>query len=127
MKSDEPDFDVAIEGSTIRLAHKGTGHIFEYLWFERPPHLRNAIVRPASACNVAPTHFAPVAERAALLQLNENSAARRLSRHLKSHLPIGVGVLRIALERHQSGKAARSGARWQTGSVAAASPVIANA
>ena len=72
VKSDEPDFDVAIEGSTIRLAHKGTGHIFEYLWFERPPHLRNAIVRPASACNVAPTHFAPVAERAALLQLNEN-------------------------------------------------------
>ncbi len=51
---------------------QGTGHIFEYLWFERPPHLRNAIVRPASACNVAPTHFAPVAERAALLQLNEN-------------------------------------------------------
>jgi len=72
VKTEEPDFDVAIEGSTIRLAHKITGHIFEYLWFERPPHLRNAIVRPASLCNLAPTHFAHVAERAALLQLNEN-------------------------------------------------------
>lgn len=72
VKTEEPDFDVAIEGSTIRLAHKITGHIFEYLWFERPPHLRNAIVRPGSTCDVAPTHFAHVAERAALLQLNEN-------------------------------------------------------
>ena len=72
VKSEQPDFDVAIEGSTIRLAHKVTGHIFEYLWFERPPHLRNAIVRPADACTVAATHFAHVAERAALIQLNEN-------------------------------------------------------
>jgi len=72
VKSDEPDFDVAIEGSTIRLAHKNTGHIFEYLWFERPPHLRNAIVRPATPCNIAPTQVAQVAERAALLQLNSN-------------------------------------------------------
>jgi CheY-like chemotaxis protein len=72
VKTEEPDFDVAIEGSTIRLAHKNTGHVFEYLWFDRPPHLRNAIVRPASACNVAPTQFAHVAERTALFQLTEN-------------------------------------------------------
>ena len=72
MTSDEPDCDVAIEGGTIRLAHKITGHIFEYLWFERPPHLRNAVVRPARACNVAPTQVAHVAERTALFQLNEN-------------------------------------------------------
>lgn len=70
--SEEPDFDVAIEGGTIRLAHKNTGHIFEYLWFEKPPHLRNPIVRPARECAVAATHFAHVAERTALLQLNEN-------------------------------------------------------
>ena len=68
----EPDFDVAIEGSTIRLAHKITGHIFEYLWFEKPPHLRNAVVRPARAFNIAPIQVAPVAERTALFQLNEN-------------------------------------------------------
>jgi DNA-binding NtrC family response regulator len=71
-KSDEPDFDVAIEGSTIRLAHKITGHIFEFLWFQRPPHLRNAVVRPAPACAIAPGQVAAAAEKIALVQLNEN-------------------------------------------------------
>ncbi|MFZ0526861.1 MAG: hypothetical protein WAM40_14730, partial [Xanthobacteraceae bacterium] len=69
MKGSETSFDVAIEGSTIRLAHKSSGHIFEYLWCERPPYLRNAIVRPAPACQVAPTHVAPDAAKTAMLQL----------------------------------------------------------
>jgi CheY-like chemotaxis protein len=69
MKGSEASFDVAIEGSTIRLAHKTSGHIFEYLWCERPPYLRNAVVRPAPACAVAPTRVAPAAAKAALLQL----------------------------------------------------------
>jgi len=60
---------VAIEGSTIRLAHKVSGHIFEYLWCARPPYLRNCVVRPAPACTIAPANVAPVAEQAALLQL----------------------------------------------------------
>jgi DNA-binding NtrC family response regulator len=72
LNNSEPDFDVAIEGSTIRLAHKVTGHVFEYLWFDKPPHLRNAIVRPAPACRVAPTQVAQAAEKTALFQLNEN-------------------------------------------------------
>ena len=65
----EPNFEVAIEGSTIRLAHKVSGHIFEYLWCARPPYLRNCVVRPAPACTIAPANVAPVAEQAALLQL----------------------------------------------------------
>jgi DNA-binding NtrC family response regulator len=65
----EADFDVAIEGSTIRLVHKTSGHVFEYLWSDKPPYLRNAIVRGASAGAVAPGRVAPIAERAALLQL----------------------------------------------------------
>ncbi len=69
MKGSEPSFDVAIEGSTIRLAHKSSGHIFEYLWCERPPYLRNAVVRAAPACAVAPTQVAPAAAKAAMLQL----------------------------------------------------------
>lgn len=69
VKSSEASFDVAIEGPTIRLAHKSSGHIFEYLWFERPPYLRNAVVRPASAGAVAPTQVAPAAAKAAMLQL----------------------------------------------------------
>jgi DNA-binding NtrC family response regulator len=69
LSKSESNFDVAIEGSTIRLAHKSSGHIFEYLWSQTPPYLRNAVVRRASACAVAPGHVAPVAEQAALLQL----------------------------------------------------------
>ena len=65
----EPSFDVAIEGSTIRLAHKLSGHIFEYLWFQKPPYLRNGIIHAAQACNIAPARVAPVAAQAALLQL----------------------------------------------------------
>jgi DNA-binding NtrC family response regulator len=72
VKTEQPDFDIAIEGSTIRLAHKITGHIFEYLWFARPPHLRNGVVRPASASAITPTQVAPVAEKTALVQLNES-------------------------------------------------------
>ena len=69
LENSEPNFDVAIEGSTIRLAHKISGHIFEYLWNARPPHLRNGVVRPAPACDIAPTQVAPVAKKAALWQL----------------------------------------------------------
>jgi DNA-binding NtrC family response regulator len=69
VNASEPDFDVAIEGSTIRLAHKNSGHVFEYLWSHTPPYLRNAVVRCASACTIAPGRVAPVAQQAALLQL----------------------------------------------------------
>jgi DNA-binding NtrC family response regulator len=69
LHASEPNFDVAIEGSTIRVAHKSTGHVFEYLWSHTPPYLRNAVVRCASACNVAPSRVASVAEQTALLQL----------------------------------------------------------
>jgi DNA-binding NtrC family response regulator len=69
VEKSEANFDVAIEGSTIRLAHKISGHIFEYLWSTRPPYLRNGVVRPAPACVIAATQVAPVAEKAAVLQL----------------------------------------------------------
>lgn len=69
LKSSEPSFDVDIEGSTIRLAHKSSGHVFEYLWSQKPPYLRNAVVRCAAACAIAPGRVAPAAEQTALLQL----------------------------------------------------------
>lgn len=69
MNRTAPNFDVAIEGSTIRLAHRTSGHVFEYLWCEKPPYLRNAVVHAAAACTIAPTHVAPAAEKTALLQL----------------------------------------------------------
>jgi len=69
MQRSEANFDVAIEGSTIRLAHKKSGHVFEYLWNSKPPYLRNGVVRPATPCEIAPTNVAPIAEQAALVQL----------------------------------------------------------
>jgi DNA-binding NtrC family response regulator len=69
LQGSEPSFDIAIEGSTIRLAHKSSGHIFEYLWCQKPPYLRNAVVRAAAACGVAATRVAPIAAETALLQL----------------------------------------------------------
>jgi two-component system, chemotaxis family, chemotaxis protein CheY len=69
VKRSESNFDVAIEGSTIRLAHKTSGHVFEYLWSQKPPYLRNAVVHSASACAIAPGRVAPAAEQTALLQL----------------------------------------------------------
>jgi DNA-binding NtrC family response regulator len=68
MSSSAPSFDVAIEGSTIRLAHRTSGHVFEYLWCQRPPYLRNAVVH-ATAGTIAATHVASAAEKTALLQL----------------------------------------------------------
>ena len=72
----EPDFDVAVEGSTIRLAHKGSGHTFEYLWFKTPPHLRNGTVRVGPSHDPELVHLMAAAERSALLQL---SSARLLA------------------------------------------------
>jgi DNA-binding NtrC family response regulator len=69
LRSREPYFDVAIEGSTIRLAHKTSGHVFEYLWSQKPPYLRNHIVHAATACDIEPARVAPAAEETALLQL----------------------------------------------------------
>jgi DNA-binding NtrC family response regulator len=69
LRSREPYFDVAIEGGTIRLAHKTSGHVFEYLWSQKPPYLRNRIVHAATACDIAPARVAPAAEETALLQL----------------------------------------------------------
>ena len=69
VKSSAPNFDIAIEGSTIRLAHRLSGHIFEYLWSEKPPYLRNGVVRPSVAGATAPSSFVQIAEKTALVQL----------------------------------------------------------
>jgi DNA-binding response OmpR family regulator len=76
LEHSEPEFDMALEGSTIRMVHKTTGHIFEYLWFKIPPHLRNRVVQPAPACHIAPAEVVAAAERSALHQLK---AARLLA------------------------------------------------
>jgi hypothetical protein len=39
------------------------------LWSHRPPYLRNAVIRAAAACDIAPTQVAPAAAKTALSQL----------------------------------------------------------
>jgi two-component system, chemotaxis family, chemotaxis protein CheY len=70
LEHSEPDFDVRVEGSTIRLAHKNSGQVFEYLWFKNPPYLRNGTIRPGPSRDAAPGLVAAAAERSALFQLN---------------------------------------------------------
>ena len=70
LEHSEPDFDVMVEGSTIRLAHKNSGQVFEYLWFKNPPYLRNGNVRPGPSRDAAPGLVVAAAERTALRQLN---------------------------------------------------------
>ncbi len=64
------DFNIAIEGSTIRLVHGGTGHVFEYLWFKDAPYLRNGTIQPGHAKDVADQELSAIAENAALSQLS---------------------------------------------------------
>jgi CheY-like chemotaxis protein len=70
LRKTETDFDVAIEGSTIRLAHTGSGRVFEYLWFKEPPHLRNATMRPDMDDKVMLKQLVAAAETAALRRLS---------------------------------------------------------
>jgi DNA-binding NtrC family response regulator len=69
IECNEPEFDMAVEGSTVCVIHKDTGHTFEYLWFREPPYLRNGIVQPAKSSDVAPGQVAAAAEKVALMQL----------------------------------------------------------
>ena len=70
LRRSESDFDVAIEGSTIRLAHNSGGHVFEYLWFKDAPHLRNGTVWRPVGDDSDPAPLAAIAESAALNQLS---------------------------------------------------------
>jgi DNA-binding NtrC family response regulator len=63
------DFDVTIVGRTVAVAHKESGHLFEYLWFCEAPHLRSTHVVSNDAAPVHPGIVRSQAEKAALLEL----------------------------------------------------------
>ncbi len=101
LRSAEREFEVAIQGSTIRLVHNGSGDVFEYLWFKQAPHLRNPTIRQSPAENINRARLAAIAENAALNQLsfgqgcsplsgqpfaiNKKGSALRAPFHLKAH------------------------------------------
>jgi CheY-like chemotaxis protein len=62
-------FDVTIAGRTVAVAHKDSGHRYEYLWFRDPPHLRATHVLQNRQAGRDPAAFRAEAEKAALLEL----------------------------------------------------------
>jgi CheY-like chemotaxis protein len=63
------DFAVKIHGRTIAVAHQKTGHLYEYVWFPDPPHLRLPKVRPNPMAEIAPDNNRGDAEWAAVIEL----------------------------------------------------------
>jgi len=64
------NFDVTIVGRTVAVAHKESGHLFEYLWFREAPYLRST---HAASSEEAPAH--PGALRAGALRAQAEKAA----------------------------------------------------
>ena len=64
-------FDVAINGRTICVTHKQTGHIYEYLWFRDAPHLRLGQIRQNKAADRFSPQIRIDAEKAALIELKQ--------------------------------------------------------
>ena len=62
-------FDVTIAGRTVAVAHKDSGHRYEYLWFRDEPHLRATHVLQNRQAGRDPAAFRAEAERAALMEL----------------------------------------------------------
>lgn len=60
------DFGVRIHGRTIAVEHHTTGHVYEYIWFPHPPHLRLPKVRPNPEVATTPDRIRTDAEWAAL-------------------------------------------------------------
>src|SRR5260370_31035872 len=61
-------FDVTIAGRTVAVAHKDSGHRYEYLWFRDPPHLRATHVLANRQAGRDPGAFRAEADKAALLE-----------------------------------------------------------
>jgi len=62
-------FDVTIAGRTVAVAHKDSGHRYEYLWFREPPYLCPMHLLPNRNAERDPAAFRAEAEKAALLEL----------------------------------------------------------
>jgi CheY-like chemotaxis protein len=62
-------FDVTIASRTVAVAHKESGHRYEYLWFREPPHLRATHVLANRQAGRDQGAFRAEADKAALLEL----------------------------------------------------------
>jgi CheY-like chemotaxis protein len=65
------DFEIKIHGRTVAVQHEGTGHLYQYIWFPEPPHLRAREIRENPAADVPASAVRPIAEKAAILELRQ--------------------------------------------------------
>ena len=63
------DFGIRIHGRTIAVEHTTTGHLFEYVWFREPPHLRFSLVKENETADVPVGVIIRNAEKVAMLEL----------------------------------------------------------
>jgi len=63
------DFGITIHGRTIAVEHAESGHVYEYVWFRDPPHLRLPLVRPNEMAKIPVNELIANAKRAAMLEL----------------------------------------------------------
>ena len=74
------DFGIRIHGRTIAVEHAETGHLYEYVWFRDPPHLRLPRVKENGTAEIPADALLRNAEKVAMLELANasllNSAAQ---------------------------------------------------
>jgi CheY-like chemotaxis protein len=67
------DFGIKIHGRTIAVEHAETGHVYEYVWFREPPHLRLPLVRENQSAAIPVAELVANAKKAAMLELENAS------------------------------------------------------
>ncbi len=63
------DFGIKIHGRTIAVEHAESGHVYEYVWFRDPPHLRLPLVRENELATIPVADLMANAKKAAMLEL----------------------------------------------------------
>ena len=63
------DFATKIHGRTIAVQHTQSGHMYQYIWFRDPPHLRLPAIRRNDMAESPVLDFESEAKRIALLEL----------------------------------------------------------
>jgi len=63
------NFEINIHGRTVAVQHTDTGHIYEYVWFRDPPHLRLPLVRENDRADIPAGNLTTDVHKVAMLEL----------------------------------------------------------
>jgi DNA-binding NtrC family response regulator len=67
--TDVKGFDVEVQGRAITVEHADSGHVFQFLWYRDPPHLRAARVQENPSATRPLRAFRAEAEKVAVREL----------------------------------------------------------